>query len=212
MTNTQTQIVPIHKIVFFVVFISAAIMASLFIFHASQKRAAALPPEVGLVFTAPRDIKPFKLVSADQSAFTEKNLKQHWTLLFFGFTHCASVCPASLEMISRAYPALHDAYPNLQVVLASVDPERDTPQALTTYTQKFHSDFIGITGEAQELRKLQSQLGIYSARDEASSAADYQVQHTPSILLINPQGKWAGLYKFGLKPDEFVKGVKVGIG
>lgn len=210
MTNTPT--VAIHKIIFSVVFVCAAIMASLFIYHSRAKQLEpALSPDIGLIFSAPRDIKPFKLETANRHAFSEKDFYQHWTLLFFGFTHCAKVCPTTLDMMNRAYAELHPLYPNLQVALVSVDPERDTPESLAEYTKTYNSEFIGITGKIQELRKLQSQLGIYAARDNDTPAANYQIQHTSSILLINPQGKWAGLFKYGLKPDDFVAGVKAGI-
>jgi cytochrome oxidase Cu insertion factor (SCO1/SenC/PrrC family) len=70
---------------------------------------------------------------------------------------------------------------------------------------------MGITGKLQEIRKLQSQLGIYSARDNASPTDNYQIQHTSSILLINPQGKWAGLFKYGIKPDDLKRGVEISL-
>lgn len=109
-------------------------------------------------------------------------------------------------MMNRAYTKLQATYPNLQVVFISLDPDRDTPESLKAYTQLFNSNFIGVTGKIQELRKLQSQLGIYSDRDNSSSTNDYQLQHTSSILLINPQGQWAGLFKFGLKPEQLARG------
>lgn len=210
MTNNQT--ISTHKIIAFVVFICASLITSLFVYHASQKNApSALKPEIGMIFPAPRDIKSFELISANQQKFTEKDFYQHWTLLFFGFTHCSSVCPINLDVIQRAYTDLHAKYPDLRVVLVSVDPERDTPESLATYVQRYNPEFMGITGKLQEIRKLQSQLGIFSARDNASPSDNYQIQHTSSILLINPQGKWAGLFKYGLKPDELKQGVEISL-
>jgi len=207
MTNTQT--VATHKIVFFVVFICASLMASLFIYHSSQKPArASLSPDVGLMFPVPRDIKSFELVTGNNQKFTEKDFYNHWTLLFFGFTHCANICPTTLGVMDRVYTQLHDKYPDLRVVLVSVDPERDTPETLAKYTQGFNPAFTGVTGKIQDIRKLQSQLGIYSAREELTSADNYQIQHTSSIMLINPQGKWAGLFQYGLNPDMLAKGVE----
>ncbi|VVC76807.1 hypothetical protein AQUSIP_21340 [Aquicella siphonis] len=212
MPNTQ-QTISNSKIIVFVVFVCAALMTSLFVYHASQKPAQpALSPEIGMLFPAPRDIKSFELATANNQPFTEKDFYHHWTLLFFGFTHCASVCPTTLDLMNRAYSGLHEKYPDLRVVLISVDPERDTPESLAKYTQSYNPDFIGVTGKIQEIRKLQSQLGIYAARDPDANGDNYQIQHTSSILLINPQGKWAGLFKFGLKPDELVKGVSASLG
>lgn len=208
----KKPLVSIHQIIIFVVFVSVALITSLFIFHLRHKpMQTQLANDAGMIFPAARDIKPFELVTAGNNKFTEKNFYQHWTLLFFGFTHCSSVCPTTLDMMKRAYAKLHAQYPNLQVVLISVDPNRDTPASLATYTHSFHPDFIGVTGNIQELRKLQSQLGIFAVRDNGAEGNAYQIQHTSSILLINPQGKWAGIYKFGLTPDALAKSVEESI-
>lgn len=211
MTNTQTPKISTHKIIVFIVFISAALITSLFIYHDSRKPTPALlSPEVGIKFSLARDIKSFDLITENNQKFSEKNFYQHWTLLFFGFTHCASVCPTTLDVMKRVYAELHEKYPGLQVVLVSVDPQRDTAESLANYVHGYHPDFVGVTGKIQNIRQLQSQLGIYSARED-SSAENYQIQHTSSILLINPQGKWAGLFKFGLTPDELKKGIEISL-
>lgn len=205
---TQKETIPLTKLISFIAFICAALMASLFIYHNQQKSAAVqISGENGTIFTAPRDIKTFDLITAKQEKFTPKDLLNHWTLLFFGFTHCTNVCPATLEMLQHAYQQLHPSYPSLQVVFVSLDPERDTPAHLAKYLTAFHPDFLGVTGKIQDIRKLQSQLGIFSVRDE-SSGNDYQLQHTSSILLINPQGKWTALFKFGMNPETFVSAFK----
>lgn len=180
-------------------------MTSVFVFKLSQKPAhvAAISPDIGIIFPVARDVKSFELMTANNQKFSQKNFYRHWTLLFFGFTHCSNVCPASLEMLKRTYSKLEQQYPNLQVVFISLDPERDSPQALLRYTQTFNPKFIGVTGKIQELHKLQSELGIYATRVDSTNSQDYQLQHTSSILLINPQGQWAGLFKFGLTPDQF---------
>lgn len=206
----RTPVVSTQKIVFFVVFVCAALMSSLFIYHSSQKPVAAIAPEVGLIFPAPRDIKTFELAATNNQPFTDKNLRNHWTLLFFGFTHCSSICPTTLDVLNRVYTELHPQYPALQVALISVDPDRDTTSSLKTYVEGYNPAFLGLTGKLPELRKLESQLGIYAA-PETTTDSNYQVQHTSSVLLINPQGKWAGLFKYGLKTDEMVKGIKTGI-
>lgn len=194
------------KIISFTLFFCAAIIASLFVFHLRHK---SLPAPIATnemtVFSIPRDLKPFELVTTDNKKFTQKDFLNHWTLLFFGFTHCSNVCPTTLDMMNRAYNKLHASYPSLQVVLISLDPERDTPMTLTNYMHSFNNDFIGVTGKITDLRKLQSQLGIFSARDSSSSENNYQIQHTSSIILINPQGKWTGLFKYGLTPEQFAK-------
>ncbi len=202
----MTQTISTNKIIVFIVFICAAIMTSLFVFHLRQKaEQPVLSPDIGILFPIARDIKSFELMTANNQPFKLKDFYHHWTLLFFGFTHCSNVCPATLDMLDRAYTQLQHKFPTLQVVLISLDPERDTPESLSRYTHSFNPHFIGVTGNIQELRKLQSQLGVFSARDDTSKTNNYQLQHTSSIMLINPQGKWAGFFKYGLKPDQLAQ-------
>lgn len=197
-----------NKIIFFVVFVCAAIMSSLFIFHLRQAPVqTTLNNDYGLIFPVTREIKPFDLVSSDEKKFGIQDLYGHWTLMFFGFTHCSQICPDTLGVIGKAYPKLHAAIPNLQVVLISVDPARDTPDSLKQYTKTFNPDFLAATGKINEVRKLQSQLGIFAELDNTTTGTDYQIQHTPSILLINPKGQWAGLFKYGLTPAQFSQAV-----
>ncbi len=209
MTNTPT--IATHKIIVFIVFVCCALMTSLFVYHASQKPVKPLlSSDAGLLFAAPRDIKSFELVTTDNKKFTERDFYKNWTLLFFGFTHCASICPTTMDVLKRAYTPLHDKYPNLRVILVTVDPDRDSPEVLANYIRQYHADFSGLTGKIQNIRKLQSQLGIFAARDNGNDE-NYQIQHTSSIILINPQGKWAGLFKFGLPPTELAKAIETGI-
>lgn len=198
-----------NKIVALLVFICMAIMASVFVYYASHKQDADSAPQLvsaddGFIFPTARELKPFELMSTNGSAFTEKNLRGHWTLLFFGFTHCSSICPTTLSLLKNSYVKLHKTYPNLQVVFISLDPVRDTRAALSKYTKAYHPDFISVSGKIQELRKLQSQLGVYSSND-ASAANNYQIQHTASIMLINPRGEWAGQYKNNVAPAHFTQ-------
>jgi len=191
----------------------AAIMASVFVFHSRQKQTGpVISPDNGLIFPVARDIKSFDLITADKQKFSEQSFNNHWTLLFFGFTHCASVCPTNMDLMKRVYGKLHDKYPNLQVALVSLDPERDDVDTLAQYTKSFDPHFIGVTGKIQELHKLQSQLGIYSEKTpDAQAGTNYQIQHTSSIMLINPQGQWAGLFRFGLKPDVFAQAFEASV-
>lgn len=206
----QKAVFSTQKIIFLVVFVSAALITSLFVFHLKQKPMNThIANNNALIFPAARDIKPFDLKTTLNETFTQNQFRHHWTLLFFGFTHCSSICPTTLDLLNRVYTSLHPNYPNLQVVFISLDPTRDQPQALSEYVRSFNNDFIGVTGSIQEIRKLQSQLGIYASRDaEASVNDNYQIQHTSSVLLINPQGEWAGLFKAGLNPTQFVDAFK----
>lgn len=200
---TKTNKISTNKLLTLLVFACAAIASSVLVFHLNHKPAQIqAASDNSLLFPAGRDIKEFSLVSSDEKPFTQKDFRQHWTLLFFGFTHCPNVCPTTLDMLSKAYEQLHTTHPDLRIVLVSLDPERDSTTTLAKYTARFNPEIIGVSGKIPELRKLQSQLGIYSSREGDNSS--YTLQHTSSILLINPQGKWVGMFKYGMSPAAFV--------
>lgn len=195
-----------NKIIAFVVFVCAALITSLFVYHTSHKPILTVINDGdATIFPVARDIKPFELAAATTNQpFTQHDLLNHWTILFFGFTHCSSICPATMNMLGHAYPLLQKQYPNLQVVLITLDPERDTLSKLSRFTTSFHPSFTGVTGKIQNIRKLQSQLGIFSVRDTTRTNNNYQIQHSSTILLIDPRGKWAGIFKYGMSTQQFV--------
>lgn len=190
------------KIFSLLAFVCAALMMSVIVFHLNHKPAPLQASDNSILFPVGRDIKEFSLVTASEKPFTQRDLLGHWTLMFFGFTHCPKICPTTLSMLSKAYDQLHTNYPDLQVVLISLDPERDSTTVLADYTASFNKDIIGVSGKIQELHKLQSHLGIYSERSGDDN--NYTLQHTSSIMLINPQGKWVGMFKFGMSPTKFI--------
>lgn len=205
--SQQKPVIANYKIFLLAGFVSAALITSLFVYRINHRETTDMVNDGNsMVMTVGRDLKSIDLITMHDQKFTERNLMSHWTLMFFGFSHCSNVCPVTLEMLNKAYPSLHNAIPDLQVVFVSLDPERDTKAELKKYTESFNTNFIGISGKIENVRKLQSQLGIYSALDNnATDKGGYQLQHTSSIMLISPQGKWVGMFKFGLAPDVFAK-------
>lgn len=174
----------------------------IFYHYKNQREPIRLASDHALIFAAAREIKPFTLATINNQKFSERDFYQHWTLLFFGFTHCMSVCPTTLTMLKEAYPDLHKAFPNLQVVLVTLDPARDNAEVTTQYAKHFHPDFYGVSGKITDVRKLQGQLGIASEKDE-TIGNNYQINHTPSIMLISPKGNWVAIFKNDMRTNEF---------
>lgn len=136
-----------------------------------------------------RKVNDFELVDANGETITQENLKGHWNLLFFGFTHCPDVCPITLQVLKNVVAKLEaeDKTPP-QIVFVSVDPKRDTPEAMKRYIDFFNEDFIGITGEQTEIHAMTSHLGIvysFTANDEEPE--NYSVDHSASMLLVDPE-------------------------
>lgn len=195
----------VFKTVTILFIFAIALMAFTMMWHKSQN-AEQQPVQSSTQnnytqFPAPRDLTAFNLTTDKNKHFTQENLKNHWTLMFFGFTHCPHVCPATMSVMRDAYPKLLAQYPNLQVVLVTVDPERDTIRVLNKYVNSFNTNFIGATGSSKNLKQLEKQLGVYAEREKTNDK-NYSVDHTDSIFLINPEGQWTALLPFGLKSAE----------
>ncbi|MBL4647786.1 MAG: SCO family protein, partial [Gammaproteobacteria bacterium] len=107
------------------------------------------------VLTHPRLLRPFHLVDEHNGAFTNKSLKGHWSILYFGYTHCPDICPTTLALLNQVILKIKQAkQPVPQVVFVSVDPQRDKPKALGTYVHYFNPEFVGVTGKETALKAL----------------------------------------------------------
>jgi protein SCO1/2 len=139
----------------------------------------------------------FHLSDQRGQPFTLANLKDRWTLAFFGYTHCPDVCPTTMAVLAQVMKILQqdrDPAELPQVVFFSVDPQRDTPQQLARYVPYFDDRFVGVTGAEQQIAQLTGQLGILYARVDDGGADDYLVDHSAAIVLFDPAGRFHALF------------------
>lgn len=155
------------------------------------------------LFEKVRSFKDFSLVDFHKKAFTADNLKGKWSLVFFGFTYCPDVCPTTMALLNRFYAQQLEGEfgADLQIVMVSVDPGRDTPEKLLSYVSFFNKDFVGVTGEFLELHRFATQLNIPFTK-VPGGGDNYQVEHSGNIVIINPQGHYVGFFR---APHELPK-------
>lgn len=112
------------------------------------------------------------------------------TLLYFGYTYCPDVCPTSLSRIGSAFKKLTpEELKQVQGILISVDPDRDTVQKLADYTKFFHPKIIGVTGTKENIDEITKRYDVEYRKAAGSTAAGYLVDHTSFIFLLDKQGK-----------------------
>ena len=158
----------------------------------------SLPKNNALVLTEPPTPLPeFTFHKAGKVAFTNESLKGKWSLLFIGYTYCPDVCPTTLADLNYVYPSLaNDQDTTTQVVFISVDPNRDKAEQLADYVNYFNENFIGVTSTHEQLWPFVTELGlIYSVVEEGETNEYYLVDHSASIVLINPEGKFHATFK-----------------
>lgn len=178
-------------------FIVAIILASALsagIFLAVRMNQPA-QPATAFVLPAPSSLPDFSLLDQAGKPVTANTFRGHWNLVFFGFTHCPDICPATMQILAAARKALADKghEPLPRIVLVSVDPERDTPELMGRYVDYFGSGNLGVTGDLDELLTLTSALGIYFEKQPGDDE-NYAVDHSAAVLVVNPDGAFHGLF------------------
>jgi protein SCO1/2 len=155
------------------------------------------------LLTPARPLPEFTLTDHTGAVFDPSRLKNHWSLLFFGFTRCPDVCPTTLGVLAQTEKSLADlpADRRPQVILVSVDPQRDTPEQLASYVRFFDPSFVGVTGTQGAIDALTRALGVPVAISKSPSGnGDYSVDHSAAIFLIDPQGAMRALFSTPHEP------------
>jgi protein SCO1 len=150
---------------------------------------------------------PFQLTDQDGQTVTEKNLQGHLTLIFFGFTHCPDICPTALFEISEMLRAMGKDADRVNAYFISVDPERDTTQAMKDYVSSFDPHLKGLTGNPDQIAKVISAYRVY-ARKVPLKDGGYTMDHTALIYLMDRDGKFVAPFNLKRTPEEAAADLK----
>ena len=152
--------------------------------------------------TAPAAIGgPFQLTDQAGRTVTEKNLQGRPTLIFFGFTHCPDICPTSLFEISEVLRAMGKDADRVNAYFISVDPERDTTEAMKDYLSSFDPHLEGLTGNPEQIAKVISAYRVY-ARKVPLKEGDYTMDHTALIYLMDRDGRFVSPFNIKRPPEQ----------
>ena len=131
-------------------------------------------------------------------------LKGKWSLLFFGYTYCPDICPTTLAQLRQVKSELpREAVDRLQVVLVSVDPDRDTPEQLRQYLGYFDKDFRGLTGSVENIQKLANGVSIPFIPADTSKPG-YTVDHSGNLAILGPDGRQRGFIRAPFNNQKMV--------
>jgi protein SCO1/2 len=156
---------------------------------ASAAAAAAPAPERTLLAEPPRAIADFQLTDQSGKAVKLADFRGAPVLMFFGFTHCSTACPAALHQL-RQLERQHGAeLGKTRIVIVSVDGERDTPAAMKTWLQPLSAKFIGLTGTPARVQNIAAQFSAAFYKLPGASAGEYSMEHNSQIFLIDAQGR-----------------------
>ena len=146
----------------------------------------------------------FNLTADDGTSFNLETLKGQWNLLFFGYTHCPDVCPLTLHQLGQAKKALNESMQDsLNIIMISVDPDRDSKEILHQYVNSFNQKVTGATGRISEINKLTSQLGIFHTANK-EEGQNYSVSHSAAVVMINRNAEFHAVFSAPHSTENFI--------
>lgn len=174
----------------------------------SQHTTQANPGIEGLFWPNPIQINAFSMLDQNGDSFTQEQLRGKWSFIFFGYTHCPDVCPVTMSVMADVYKQLAPEHDNIQVIFASVDPERDTTEKLSAYVSYFNEHFIGLGGNTDMVNSLTKQISIAYYLNKEDNADNYLVDHSASIFLFDPKARLVGKLSAPHQKDTIIKQFK----
>ena len=149
---------------------------------------------------------PFSLVGGDGKPVTDRDFRGRYMLIFFGFTHCPDICPAELQVVAQALEQLGDKAKKVVPIFITLDPERDTPEAMANYVKSFGPNFVGLTGSPEAIAAAAKAYRVaYSKVENKESTGDYSVDHSALVYLMDPEGRYVTHFSYGLSADQMAE-------
>ncbi len=157
---------------------------------------------------------PFALADHHGNRVTDKSWPGQYLLLFFGFTHCPDVCPLNLSIITEALENVSDEIvAKVQPLMITIDPDRDTPNAMKDYMSLFYPKFIGLTGTQAEIKVATKAYRVYEQKVLLEAAGgnpedNYTMNHSSFTYLMGPDGTLVDVFAHNTPPQEIVTALR----
>lgn len=148
------------------------------------------------VYEPARALSPFKLQDEQGKVFTNAELSGKWSFVFLGYLSCPDICPMTMAKFSRLIPKMEvEVEEPTQILFLSVDPKRDSHTKIAKYTDYFHDNIVGLRAEHVDLFPFVRNLGLMYSIPGEEEKTGYYVDHSASIVLLNPEGQIAAIFK-----------------
>jgi protein SCO1 len=147
--------------------------------------------------------KDFALTDHKGARRSLADFKGKVVVLFFGYTHCPDVCPTTLAELGTAMKKLGPAADQVQVLLVTVDPERDTPDILGSYVTAFDPRFLALRGDAAQTQEVAREFKVIYQKVTGKVAANYTMDHSAGTYIFDPEGRLRLYVGYGQGSDTF---------
>jgi protein SCO1/2 len=176
----------------------AALAAGVGLWFGNRQFGPADRPKLAnaVLYPHPRELPDFQLAQANGAPLTLADWKGRWDVAYFGYASCPDVCPTTLSVFKQVWKGLAERglRDRVRINFISVDPQRDTPEALGRYLAFFSPDFVAATGSDEQLTRLTRALGLLYSRSTGPNG-EIQVDHSGSAVIVDPQGRLVGMFR-----------------
>lgn len=152
----------------------------------------------GTLIEPPLPMADFQLINQHGENFRLSELKGKLVLVFFGYTYCPDICPITLAEFKQVKANLAQQADKVRFIFITVDPQRDSPEVLAKHLQNFDAQFIGLTGQEEELAKVWKQFGAYREIRQVEGSQNYLVDHTVRIYVLNAEQNLILTYSYDI--------------
>jgi protein SCO1/2 len=148
---------------------------------------------------------PFALVDASGRPVTDQDFRGRYMLIFFGFTHCPDICPAELQVMAGALDQLGDKAAKVVPIFITLDPERDTPEAIGAYVKNFSANIVGLTGSMEAVAAAAKAYRVsFSKFQNQDGGKDYTIDHSGLAYLMGTDGEYITHIPYGTSVAQMV--------
>lgn len=153
----------------------------------------------------------FTLIDTNNQEFHSESLRGKPYLIYFGFTFCPDVCPATLEKLSKVIKVLDMYHIDISTIFVTVDPKRDNASTLKNYMTNFHSKIIALTGTKPQIQDITKKFGVYYSISALSdrNSDDYLIDHSTFIYLIDKNGKYMSHFTLDDTPEKIIEYIRI---
>ena len=149
---------------------------------------------------------PFTLVGKGGDTVTDQDFRGRHMLVFFGFTNCPDICPAELQVMAAALDGLGPDAEKVVPIFITLDPERDTPEAVTAYVENFDPNFVGLTGSPEAVAKAAKAYRVsYSKFQDDKTGDNYSIDHSALVYLMGPDGEYITHIPYGTPASKMTE-------